>query len=213
MQWFPKMTSALPRVNPLGDPLGLRVAAMLWLVITLLLPFQPALGAEPPVTESTYHIEVVIFEGKGVRDEGLDGALSTRAIADVTTEPGRDDTARLLTLRTGSALQLAGLREQLTRKGYTVLAHAGWTQTASPWGSRAGLSLATVGVTVPGLEGAFLLERGSLLHFGANLLYTDAQGRSLQLSELRRIRFNERNYYDHPGLGVIAVVSPGVRPR
>jgi hypothetical protein len=70
-----------------------------------------------------------------------------------------------------------------------------------------------VGLTTPGLEGAVLLERGSLLHFGLNLLYTDGQGRRAQLSELRRIRFNERNYYDNPAVGAIAVVSPGVRPR
>lgn len=203
------MTPSLPRCLSSLQTLG---CVLLW-ALAGLLPAGGAWGAETPATESTYHIEVLIFEGKGARDEGLDGALSTRAITDVTTDARNDSAARLLGLRTGSALQLSGLREQLTRKGYTVLAHAGWTQTASPWGSRAGLSLAAVGITTPDLEGAVLLERGSLLHFGLNLLYTDAQGRRAQLSELRRIRFNERNYYDNPAVGAIAVVSPGVRPR
>lgn len=186
-----------------------------WFALGLALLALPpaALGAETTAPESTYHIEVLIFEGKGPRDEGIAGALSPRAIPDVTTDAEGDREGRLLALRSGSALQLTGLREQLNRRGYTVLAHVGWTQTASSWGTRTGLSLTEVGVSVPGLEGAFLLERGSLLHFGMNLRYTDPQGRPFQLSELRRIRFNERNFYDNPGIGAIAVVSPGVRPR
>jgi hypothetical protein len=41
-----------------------------------------------------------------------------------------------------------------------------------------------------------------------NLRY-GAEGSAMQeLSEIRRIRFNERHYFDHPGLGVIAVVTP-----
>ena len=34
----------------------------------------------------------------------------------------------------------------------------------------------------------------------------------VQLSELRRVRFEERHYYDHPGIGVIAVVTSGAQP-
>ena len=39
-------------------------------------------------------------------------------------------------------------------------------------------------------------------------------GTTFSLSETRRIRFYERNYYDHPGFGVIALVTPaqGARP-
>jgi hypothetical protein len=34
------------------------------------------------------------------------------------------------------------------------------------------------------------------------------------INESRRVRFYERNYYDHPAFGVIALVSPaqGARP-
>jgi hypothetical protein len=41
-----------------------------------------------------------------------------------------------------------------------------------------------------------------------------APGSTFNLSESRRIRFYERNYYDHPGFGVIALVTPaqGARP-
>lgn len=204
------MTLSLPPSRPC-----VRARLSLWLLLgvaqALIAPVSMAQTAAS--TESTYHIEVLIFEGKGPLDEGIDGVLSPRAVPEVETAAEGDQAGRLLTLRTGSALQLAGVREQLGRRGYKVLAHTGWTQTASQWGTRAGLSLADLGITLPGLDGAFLLERGSLLHFGMNLLYTNAKGQGFQLSELRRIKFNERHYYDNPGIGVIAVVSPGVRPR
>jgi hypothetical protein len=171
---------------------------------------QEAIEAEP---ESTYHVEILIFEGKGPKDEGIDGVMPPRALTELEPQVSGDEVGRVLASRSGSALQLSGLRERLAQRGYTVLAHSGWTQTASEWGTRAGIALDELGIAVPGLEGALVLERGNLLHFGMHLDYTDGTGQSYQLSELRRIRFNERNYYDNPGIGVIAMVSPGVRPK
>ena len=169
--------------------------------------------ADNTTPESTYHVEVLIFEGKGPKDEGIDGAMPPRSLTELTLEAKDDQVGRVLATRSGSALQLTGLRERLSKRGYVVLAHSGWTQTASQWRTRAGIPLSKVGIRIPGLEGAWVLERGTLLHFGMHLDYTDRRGQSYQLSELRRIRFNERNYYDNPGIGVIAVVSPGVRPK
>jgi len=39
-------------------------------------------------------------------------------------------------------------------------------------------------------------------------------GTTFQMGESRRIKFYERNYYDHPAFGVIALVTPaqGARP-
>jgi hypothetical protein len=39
-------------------------------------------------------------------------------------------------------------------------------------------------------------------------------GTTFTLSETRRIKFYERNYYDHPAFGVITLVTPaqGSRP-
>lgn len=169
--------------------------------------------AENTTPESTYHVEVLIFEGKGPKDEGIDGVMPSRSLTELALGVEGDQVGRVLATRTGSALQLTGLRERLSKRGYVVLAHSSWTQTASQWRTRAGIPLSKVGIRVAGLEGAWVLERGTLLHFGMHLDYTDSRGQSYQLSELRRIRFNERNYYDNPGIGVIAVVSPGVRPK
>jgi hypothetical protein len=67
------------------------------------------------------------------------------------------------------------------------------------------------------------LERGQYLHLGMTLTYADpsppagmgaAPGTAFTINQSRRIRFYERNYYDHPAFGVIALVSPaqGARP-
>jgi hypothetical protein len=44
-----------------------------------------------------------------------------------------------------------------------------------------------------------------------NLRYAPEGAAALQMTEIRRIRLNEKNYYDHPGLGVIAVITPAGR--
>ena len=43
---------------------------------------------------------------------------------------------------------------------------------------------------------------------------TCATGTTFTINETRRVRFYERNYFDHPAFGVIALVTPaqGARP-
>lgn len=157
---------------------------------------------------STYHVEVIVFRMTGPR-EGEPSGSARASVGD--TAAGGVQMARYIGPLPPAKLQLSGARQKLAAAGFRVLAHTGWTQTASSWGSRSGLPVDRVGVQVPGLSGTFLLERGSLLHFGMNLRYAPEGGATHALNDLRRIRFNEKNYYDHPGLGVIAVVTPGNR--
>jgi len=100
---------------------------------------------------------------------------------------------------------------------YQPIAHFAWQQTASSWGSRAGFTVAKLAGNVPGLSGIFYLERGTYLHLGMALNYQSSNppatlsappGTVFNLSESRRIKFFERNYYDHPAFGVIALVTP-----
>ncbi|MFO1427169.1 MAG: hypothetical protein U1F11_09365 [Steroidobacteraceae bacterium] len=115
-----------------------------------------------------------------------------------------------------SAWQLRDVEGKLAASGYQPLAHAAWAQTASSSGSRAGFTLARLGINVPGLSSIVYLERGTYLHLGMALRYAEAGGSGplYSLSEDRRIKFYERNYYDHPAYGVIALVTPaqGARP-
>ena len=70
----------------------------------------------------------------------------------------------------------------------------------------------------PGLSGIVFLERGTYLHLGMSLTYqmsnppaglAAAPGTAFNLSESRRVKFDQLNYYDHPAFGVIALVTPG----
>jgi hypothetical protein len=111
-----------------------------------------------------------------------------------------------------SRLRLGPLANRLnSTAGYRVIAHAAWVQTASAWGSRVGVPVQDIGLSTEGLTGVLHLERGQFLHLGMNLTLTGPGG-TWRMNELRRVRFNERQYFDHPAFGVIAVVSPPPSP-
>jgi hypothetical protein len=123
-----------------------------------------------------------------------------------------------------SQYQLSDIEKKLHASGaYAPLAHVAWSQTASAWGSRAGFAVQRLGIDVPGMTGTIVLERGQYLHLGMTLAYAPASspaglgaapGTTFTLNEGRRVRFNERTYFDHPAFGVIALVTPvaGTRP-
>ena len=157
-----------------------------------------------PAASGTYSVEVIVFRTGSGGDGGT--AAPPRGGGDSS---GGTQAARYIGPLPGSRMQLGGAREKLARGGYRVLVHAGWIQTAGSWGARPGLPLERLGIRVPGLSGDFMLERGALLHLGMNLRYSGDGGPAAQINEIRRIRLDERNYYDHPSLGVIAVVKQG----
>jgi hypothetical protein len=174
---------------------------------------QAPAASEGPV----YTVELVVFR-----------ALSAGASEDWTVTPpapprgdsgdsasGAAIVGRLVSSTAPAQLQLNDLKSRLAASGtYQPLAHAGWSQTASSWGSRAGFALTRLGVNAQGLTGSIYLERGSYLHLGVALRYASgAQSATFALHELRRVRFYERNYYDHPAFGAIALVTPAQGAR
>jgi hypothetical protein len=168
---------------------------------------QDAVSQSPSAAAATYRIEVMIFTQSGRSDEG-DGVPALRSIGEGDAASGSTEIGRVIGVLSGGELVLAGLRERLNRGGYRLLAHGGWVQTASSWGARVGVPLDQLGINAAGLSGSFFLERGQLLHLGMNLRLERANAPAQTLSEIRRVRFNERHYFDHPAIGVIAVVSP-----
>lgn len=170
---------------------------------------KPAATPQTPAAASgsgTYSVEVIVFRAPGGRSDAAASAAPSRGASDTAGT----QVARYIGPLPGSRMQLGGAREKLTRGGYRILVHTGWVQTAASWGApRSGLPLERLGIDVPGLSGSFQLERGTLLHFGMTLRHASDGNPAAQLNEIRRIRFNERNYYDHPAIGVIAVVTPG----
>lgn len=182
---------------------ALRLSLLAWLALCVA-PAQAQQAGNAPAA-NTYRVEVVIFRAAAVT-----GSEDLGAPAEGRGFNGRRDNdgtpPRWIRQLTGSELQLGGVASQLRSSGWQVLAHAGWVQTATAWGRHAGLPLAELGLQADGLSGNFYLERGDFLHLGVHLQL--AGNPPWTLSELRRIRFAERNYFDHPGFGVIAVVTP-----
>jgi hypothetical protein len=177
------------------------------LAAALTLSLAPAtLSAAAATAGGSYQVEIIVFQALGSTGaEDLSAPAEGRGFSGIYESS--DPPPKVLRTLTAAQLQMGGLASRLRSSGnYKVIVHAGWVQTATAWNRHSGLPLAMAGVDVPGLAGAVYLERGQLLHLGFNLTYDN--GHTYTLSELRRIKFNEKHYFDHPAFGVIALVSP-----
>jgi peptidoglycan-binding protein CsiV len=191
----------------------------------LLLTALPAL-AQDATTSGGYQVEIIVFRVNSSQGGGENWSSETSANNTVGEESssGSSQVGRFIANLTPAQFQLNDLEAKLRASGaYVPVAHVAWSQTASGWGTRAGFQVQQLGIDVPGLTGTFYLERGQYLHLGMALSYaiasppaglSAAPGTAFALNENRRIRFYERNYYDHPAFGVIALVTPaqGTRP-
>ncbi|HEY6922273.1 MAG TPA: CsiV family protein [Steroidobacteraceae bacterium] len=184
----------------------------------------PAISQEP--ASPAYNIELVIFRAtsaQGVAEDWSVEAATSNSIAGDEASSGSSQVGRFVGMIASSAYQLTEIETKLRASGaYVPVAHVAWSQTASSWGTRAGFTLQKLGVEAQGLSGTVFLERGQYLHLGMSLTYADpappqglgaASGTTFIINQSRRIRFYERNYYDHPAFGVIALVSPAQGAR
>lgn len=174
-----------------------------------------------------YDIEIVVFRTKVALGQPENWAAETPAsaatVAGGEASSGSGPAGRLLTVLPASDYRLAAIEARLRTSGtYLPVAHAAWVQTASAWGTRYGFPLESLGINVPGLTGIVFLERGEFLHLGMTLNYTMQDppaglnappGTTFVMNETRRVRFYQRNYYDHPAFGVIALITPARGPR
>ena len=173
-----------------------------------------------------YHIEIIVFRASSAQGGGENWSAEAGAgnIVGEETSSGSSQVGHFISALAPEQFQLTDLETKLRSSGaYVPVAHVAWAQTASAWGTKAGFPLQKLGVDVPGLNGTVYLERGQYLHLGMALSYAIASppaglgagpGTAFTLNENRRVKFYERNYYDHPAFGVIALVTPaqGARP-
>ena len=178
-------------------------------------------------TQSTYNVEIIVFRAHnaqgGAENWSAEAASSGMSVGAEGASSG-SQVGRLVQRLPATSFQLGDVERKLKSSGlYVPVAHLAWTQTASAWGKRSGLSVDQLGLTVAGLSGSVSLERGQYLHLGFSLAYAPANppanagaapGTVFTLKENRRVKFYERNYYDHPAFGVVALVTPsqGGRP-
>jgi hypothetical protein len=201
--------------------MNLRTVCIALLAVMIALPTVAQDAAAP-----AYHIEMIVFRANSAQGGAENWATETGAGNTVGEEgaSGSSQVGRFVSVLPADQFQLNDIENKLRSSGaYVPVAHVAWSQTASAWGTKAGFSVQKLGVDVPGLTGNVFLERGQYLHLGMNLSYAMASppagmgaglGTAFTLSESRRVRFYERNYYDHPAFGVIALVTPaqGARP-
>jgi len=185
----------------------------------------PAPAPAPPPA-SVYNIEIIVFRTTSALGgaEDWSAEAGARNVAGEESASGAATVGHFVAPLPSSMWQLGELENRLRASGaYVPVAHTAWSQTASSWGTRAGFPVQKLGIDVPGLSGTVFLERGQWLHLGMSLTYAMAappQGLGaapdtpFTLNESRRVRFYERNYFDHPAFGVIALVTPaqGARP-
>lgn len=171
-----------------------------------------------------YVVEVVIFRARVALGSPEDWAAETGMAATVAGGEALSGTGvgQLVAVLPPSQYHLNNIAQNLrASRAYRPIAHAAWVQTASAWGTHAGFTLQQLGIDVPGLTGEVILERGQYLHLGMTLHYTEAQppaglapaGTTFVLNENRRVRYYQRNYYDNPAFGVIALVLPAAGPQ
>lgn len=104
---------------------------------------------------------------------------------------------------------LDAIAGRLARAGHPVLWHQAWVQPAT---SREGPELPLLaalgqGRADPGLKGVVTLNAGRFLHLGLALELESSAGLEAVLNQRRRIRLGAEQYFDHPRIGVIAVVT------
>ena len=156
------------------------------------------LAAPMAVTQQAgrFTVEIVVF-----RTASQTGALGA--------EPGQPVIGGDVEPTTVAARKLAGTASRLRgANGYRVLAHTAWSQGAASFNSRRGVSAARLGISSAGITGKVILERGRLLHLGIDLTIDDG-GRRYHISEVRPVKADEAQYFDHPAVGVIALVTAG----
>jgi len=192
--------------------------------VALLSGTLPGSAQEAPAA-AVYNIEIIVFRATEALGTPEDWSTETgvRSIAGDESASGLSQVGHFVAVLPASLWQLGELENRLRASGvYVPVAHAAWSQTASAWGTRAGFAVQKLGLNVPGLSGNVFLERGQFLHLGMTLAYATgsppeglgaAADTPFVINESRRIRFYERNYFDHPAFGVIALVTPAQSAR
>jgi hypothetical protein len=154
-----------------------------------------------------YGVEVIVFRASSVNAaEDWDAAPPGRGFGSSANRGGA--APQVVKVLTPGDYRLGTIEATLRANGaWRPIAHAAWIQTAANWGSHAGLALADVGINAPGLSGTVYLERAPIyMHLGFDVHLSAAA--TYTIKEMRSVRYNDKQYFDHPAFGIIALVTP-----
>jgi hypothetical protein len=166
----------------------LLLSSLLALCATNALPQAPA--------PSLYAVEIIVF-----RNGGEAGALPDNAPA--AAAPAED--AVEVTLAPTGKLNSAAAKLRARTSGFRVLAHVAWTQAPTGWKSRKGVSATQLGLASD-ISGKVSFERDQYLHLGVDLTVEDG-GRRYRINEMKQVKIDQIHYFDHPSVGVLAIVT------
>jgi hypothetical protein len=153
-----------------------------------------------------YIVELIVFRTTSVSgNEDWNAVPTGRGFGNESTRGGTPQVVRILA---PADYRLATVEATLRTSGaWRPIAHAAWVQSAANWGTHIGIALSDLGINSPGLSGTVYLERATYLHLGVDLSLNTG-GIEYAVKEMRSVKYNERQYFDHPAFGVIAMVSP-----
>jgi hypothetical protein len=171
-------------------------------------PWLRSSAAAPASNAPTlYEVEVVIFRTSAVpADEDWSAPVTGHGFGNGANRGGTPPS--IVRMLAAGDYRLGNIEGGLRSSGaWHPLAHAAWVQTAANWGTHAGFSLADLGIDVPGLSGTVYLERAPIyMHLGFDVQYQGAA--TYTINEMRSVKYNDKQYFDHPAFGIIAVVTP-----
>lgn len=190
-------------------------AMRIFSAVLLLAASLPSLAAAPGGTadkESTYQVEVLVFENQLPDLQG--GELLTRDTAKPL--PAVSDTAQPPEKIPGASYMQPAITTLLQKDGhYRILAHARWLQSLDAKEIAKPVRITSGNPANPGeLDGTIRFFMSRFLHLSVNLRFRDPAGTDpaapivYRLNEQRRIKSLELNYFDHPRFGVLARVVP-----
>ncbi|MGB5260681.1 MAG: CsiV family protein [Gammaproteobacteria bacterium] len=199
-----------------------RIPALRTCVIALLvLLTAPAAVLGAP---QLYDVEIIIFSHN---NESGQGEAWQRPDAGAGRAQGYLAENRFTEL-SSSRYQLNSVRYSLKRGGeYTVLYHRAWRQLAYSPSQAVDYPVHSFSSdSRQSIEGSVRLVRERYLHLSLDLVlkdataqlpghYSDAPGNTpvYRLSEKRRIKISDLHYFDHPHIGVLALVTPYSAPE
>jgi hypothetical protein len=187
--------------------------AALWADLVLALANPCVLAASPgshvtaQATSPLYGVEIIVFRAVSPgSDEDWNAPIPGRGFGGTANRGGAVPTVtRILA---PSEYHMNSLENSLRASGaWRPIAHAAWIQTAANWGTHTGFALSDLGINVPGLTGSVYLERAPIyIHLGFDVQYQ--AGANYTIKEMRSVKYNDKQYFDHPAFGIIAMVTP-----
>jgi hypothetical protein len=205
-----------------GKPM--RVLSLMLMLVGVLPAAVAAQQGSATETPAEYDIEMVLF----LRDANPageywpeDAEAPDPALAVTTVRGGRPprplgmesaevvpSRPELVTPLPEAAYQLKPHAEALRRQGLAPLMHVAWRQAVGDRDNRDWLWL-----DAPPMQGMVRISLGRYLHIDADLALRLDEGnpqqpKVIRTRERRRMRSGELHYLDHPGFGLLVVITP-----